>query len=160
MRRLVGGSVVMAVILSILTTSRPMTAMTGEEAEDAEYPHRLELFLGGTQAEESLDLAVGLSYEYRLSRLFGLGAFLEYAKKEHDAWILAVPVYLHPYKGFRFLLAPGVEREVSRNRFLFRAGVAYEIEIRRWSIAPEFNVDLPDGGPTALVFGVSFGYAF
>ena len=160
MRRLIGGSVVMAVIFLVLTISRPVMAMTGEEAEGAEYPHRLELFLGGTQAEESLDLAVGLSYEYRLSRLFGLGAFLEYAKKENDVWVFAVPVYFHPYKGFRFLLAPGVEREVSRNRFLFRAGVAYEFEISRWSIAPEFNVDLPDGGPTALVFGVSLGYAF
>ena len=160
MRRSIVGLVVLTFVLLTLPAPKPVLANTEEDAGAPERPHRIEVFLGGTQAEESLDLAVGLSYEYRISRLFGLGAFLEYAKKEHDAWILAAPVYFHPYKGFRFLFAPGVEREAGRNRFLFRAGVAYEIEIRRWSIAPEFNVDLPDGGPTALVFGASFGYAF
>jgi hypothetical protein len=160
MRRSIVGLVVLIFVLSSLPAPKPVLANSEEDDGGPEPPHRIEVFLGGTQAEESLDLAVGLSYEYRLSRLFGLGAFLEYADKEDGVWVFAAPVYLHPYKGFRFLLAPGVEREVSKNRFLFRAGVAYEIEIRRWSIAPEFNVDLPDGGPTALVFGVSFGYAF
>jgi hypothetical protein len=160
MRRFIGGLVVLTFVLLSLPAPRPVLANTEEDASGPERPHRIEVFLGGTHSEDSLDFAAGLSYEYRLSRLFGLGAFLEYANKEHDAWVFAVPVYFHPYKGFRFLLAPGAEREVNKNRFLFRAGVAYEIEIRRWSIAPEFNVDLPDGGPTALVFGVSFGYAF
>jgi hypothetical protein len=38
-------------------------------------------------------------------------------------------------------------------------GVAYEFEIRRWSITPEFNVDIAEG-ETAMVFGMSFGWGF
>jgi hypothetical protein len=37
--------------------------------------------------------------------------------------------------------------------------VAYEFEIGRWSITPEFNVDFVEG-EEALVYGLSFGYGF
>jgi len=66
---------------------------------------------------------------------------------------------IHPYKGFRFTLAPGLEHREGEDEFLFRAGVGYEFEIGRWSILPEFNIDFVDG-EEALVYGVSFGYGF
>jgi hypothetical protein len=59
----------------------------------------------------------------------------------------------------RFVLAPGLEHRDDENEFLFRAGVAYEFEIGRWSIAPEFNVDFVDG-EKAYVYGLSFGWGF
>ena len=70
--------------------------------------------------------------------------------------------FLHPYKGWRFLVAPGIDihDEDGDNNFLFRAGAAYELEIAEsWSITPEFNVDFVDGDEV-LVYGLSFGYEF
>jgi hypothetical protein len=71
----------------------------------------------------------------------------------------AVPLFIHPYKDWIFILAPGFDYRQDRHDFLFRAGVAYEFEIDRWSISPLFNVDFVDG-EQVLVYGVSFGYGF
>ena len=152
--------VVLTVMFLTLPAPKAVRGETGREPEGGEPRHRIEIFLGGTQTEGIVDLATGLSFEFRLSQRIGLGAFLEYAKKDADVWTFGVPLYIHPYRGVRLLLAAGLEHEGSENSFLVRAGVAYEIEIQRWSITPEFNVDFVSGGHTALVYGVSFGYAF
>ena len=47
----------------------------------------------------------------------------------------------------------------SNTEFLVRLGVAYEFEIGRWSITPEFNVDFVDD-EESTAFGISFGYGF
>ena len=86
-----------------------------------------------------------MSYEYRLNQLFGIGGIVEYASGVLREWVLAVPLFLHPYKGWRFLVAPGVEIPDNEgdNEFLFRVGAAYEFEIgEKWAITPEFNVGL------------------
>jgi hypothetical protein len=37
--------------------------------------------------------------------------------------------------------------------------VAYEFEVGRWSLTPEFNIDFVDG-EEAQVYGVSLGFGF
>ena len=87
---------------------------------------------------------------------------MEYAGGDFKEWVLAVPFFLHPYKGWRFLVAPGVAipNNDHDDEFLFRVGAAYEFEIgEKWAITPEFNLDFVDNSEV-LVYGLSFGYKF
>jgi hypothetical protein len=43
---------------------------------------------------------------------------------------------------------------------LLRLGVAYEFEIGRYAIAPEFDVDIVKFEEIVLVYGVAFGIGF
>ena len=141
---------------------RAEEAEPGRKNKAPEHLHGVELFLGNTQDDGKNGFSIGLTYEYRLSELFGIGGLIEHAGEDFREWVLAVPFFLHPYKGWRFLVAPGIDidDEDGDNNFLFRAGAAYEFEIaERWSITPEFNVDFVDGDEV-LVYGLSFGYEF
>ena len=132
-----------------------------KEADGEEFgPHRIELFLGNTHDEGENIFTIGVGYEYRVNQWFGVGGLIEGLRGEVREWIVVVPFYLHPYKGWRFVLAPGIEGQIREHReFLIRVGAAYEFEIGRWSITPEFNLDFVDGREVP-VFGVSFGYGF
>lgn len=137
-----------------------------ESGEDAEHYHvnALEAFLGGTyedgdEGDES-GFTLGLTYERRLSTLIGVGAFWEYAFGDFDKWSLGAPLFIHPYRGFRVALAPGLEHRDGEDEFLFRTGLGYEFELdERWIIMPEVAVDFVDGDES-YVFGVSLGYGF
>ena len=154
--------ILLAVFASLLIMTASGECMAEEEnASGEEYrPHRIELFLGNTHDEGENNFTIGLSYGYRVNRLLGVGASIErVGGEEVRDWIIIIPFYLHPYKGWRFVLAPGIEGQIEDNEFLFRVGAAYEFEIGRWLIAPEFNLDFVDGREVP-VFGFSFGYAF
>jgi hypothetical protein len=87
---------------------------------------------------------------------------------------LAVPVSLHPYRGWRFIVAPGceikppvasegveaAESEETELEGLLRLGVSYEFEIGRYAIAPEFDVDFVKFEEIVLVYGIAFGIGF
>jgi hypothetical protein len=137
----------------------PVAAENKHENAEEVYRHRLEFFLGNTHDGDDDGFSVGLTYEYRLTEILGAGVFWEYAAGDFDKWAAGLPLFVHPYRGLRFVLAPGLEHEDSENEFLLRTGVAYELEFGRWSITPEFNIDFADG-EEAQVYGVSFGYGF
>jgi len=166
MRRLCCAGFVLA--LSVLSsTPGSLIAETERGTETIEYRHRAELFFGVAHEEGGDEFAAGLAYEYRISRLLGVGGFVEHAGEEEDVWTFGVPLFVHPFKGARFLLAPGWEtKEVeseekeTEQSFLTRAGIAYEYEVGRWSITPELNVDFIEGGHHVLVYGVSIGCGF
>ena len=148
------------VLMSIVPLSAASAEESGEKPDQEETSrNRMELFLGNTHDEGEDAFSVGVTYEYRFRKLIGLGALWEYADGDFDKWIAGVPFFLHPYKGLRFEVAPGVEHAESDNEFLVRLGVGYEFEIGRWSITPEFNMDFVDG-EESIVYGISFGYGF
>jgi hypothetical protein len=124
----------------------------------------MELFIGytsedGEHGSESGG-SIGIVYERRLSSLFGTGGFLEFTSGDLEKWSVGIPLFIHPYKQFRFNLTPGLERRHGKDKFLFRTGVAYEFELpENWVIAPEFNLDFVDG-QEAYVFGISVGVGF
>jgi len=103
---------------------------------------------------------VGFTYERRLSALWGVGGSYEYAAGDFDKWSIAVPLFIHPYKGWRFELAPGLEHKKSEDAFLLRIGAAYEFMLsNRWMLIPEIAVDFVDGDE-AVVYGLAFGFGF
>ena len=150
-----------AIVLLIMMA--PGTTAAEEEHEGHEgvhgHQHRLELFLGNTHDEGEDGFTVGIGYEYRLNEILGIGGLVEHVGGDLNEFIGAVPLFIHPYKGWIFILAPGFDYRQDRHDFLFRAGVAYEFEIGRWSITPAFNVDFVEG-EEVLVYGLSFGYGF
>ena len=153
---------VAAFLVAIPVTIRAEEVEQTLHQEAPEHRHGLELFLGNSHLGGEDGFSVGLTYEYRLSDMFGIGGFAEYAGADFREWVFGLPLFLHPYKGLRFLVAPGidVETEEGDSEFLLRLGVAYEFEIHeKWSITPEFNVDFVDGDQV-LVYGLSYGYAF
>ena len=133
----------------------------GVAEEGAESRNRVALFMGNThnRADENA-FSMGLSYEYRIAPLFGVGALAEYAAGDIESWVIGTPITFHPYRGLSLVAMPGAEIAEDDTHFLFRLGIGYEFEIdERWSQAPEFNADFVDS-EIDYVFGLSLGYGF
>jgi hypothetical protein len=104
--------------------------------------------------------SIGLEYVYRISPLFSIGGLGEYAGGDFNSWVIGIPLYIRPYAGWFFRLAPGLEFEDSETNFLFRVGSGYEFELMpRWLLSPEINVDFVDGD-TKLVYGLTLSWEF
>jgi len=146
---------VMSLILVVVFTS----SVSGNEF----HRHHLALSVGNTQegfGEHGLSIAA--DYEYRFSRLFGLGGMVEYAGGDFEHWLGFVTMFFHPAEHWEIILAPGTEIEKgTRDRdFIFRTGVAYLFHLgAKYSIAPEFFVDFSEN-ETLFVYGLSFGIGF
>ena len=146
-----------------ITVCSPAWSDDGEKLASEEMEHRnsVKLFLGNTHTSEDENaFSMGLSYEYRIVPLIGVGALAEYAAGDIESWILGAPLTLHPYRGLSLVAMPGAEIDEHDTNFLFRLGIGYDFELGRgWSIAPEFNADFVDS-EIDYVFGVSLGYGF
>jgi len=118
------------------------------------------LFLGNTHHGNENGFSVGMDYEHRLNTILGVGGLVEYSAGDFDSWVVAASLFIHPYKGFRLIIAPGLENKDSSSNFLFRTGVAYQFELgNNWSISPEYNLDFVHS-ETVQVYGLSFGFGF
>jgi hypothetical protein len=137
-----------------------------EEATQSEHSSEFEgrqsvaFFMGNTHDGSEDGFTVRMDYEYRLSETNGIGGLVEYASGELDSWVFAAPLFIHPYKGLRLLVALGFEYGHSEAEFLIRTGIAYEFEMgERWTIIPEFDIDFVDS-EEKYVYGIAFGYEF
>ncbi len=138
-------------------------------SEESGYSHHEEghensddvaLFLGASHSADENGFSVGLDYEHRLNSMLGVGGLVEYSAGNFDSWVVAAPLFVHPYEGFRLSFAPGFETKESSSNFLFRIGLAYQFEIgHKWLISPEYNIDFVHH-ETVHVYGVSFGLGF
>jgi len=131
-------------------------------------------FLGASTHLEHDDTGLTLGVEYvRRFGLWGAGVYVEMtsSRLERDA-IFGVPVFLYPWRGLTFLVAPaaqvvsvdvesGGETEVEREiELLLRFGTAYWFGLNEAvGIAPTFMADVANGHWT-LVYGVAIGVGF
>ena len=133
-----------------------------EESNFDEFDHSQQVgfSMGNTHEGGEDGFTVGIKYEYRFSETNGVGGLIEYSSGELDSWVIAVPLFIHPYKGLRLLGAIGFEERNNDTEFLFRAGIGYEFGLNdRWNIIPEFNFDFVDGDEK-YGYGVVFSYIF
>jgi hypothetical protein len=157
----------------------PSTPEAAEHAEHEFHRHHFSVFLGVTDGEIETEAAVGveseggsvvfedqraftvgLDYEYRLNRRWGIGALIDYAGKDFRSWVAGVPIVLHPGGAWKLLVAPGLEdKEVEDVVFLVRAGVMYDFEVGSFTVAPALNVDFVDD-EEILVYGFNIGRGF
>lgn len=153
---------VLSVAVFVFTT--PIQALAAEEhheehTESHYHRHHVGLMLGNTHEEGEDEFTIGLDYEYRFSQYFGIGLIGEYVGEDAREGVGMGLLFIHPYKGFRFLAGAGVKPKAEETKFIWRLGIGYRFHMGNWTIAPEFNLDFTEGR-TVEVYGVSFGYGF
>ncbi len=128
-------------------------------AESHQYhPNMLGLFLGETFEGREEAFTIGLEYERRINKSFGVGAFAEYVSGDLDFWLYGVPFAYHtgPWKLY---VAPGVEDGEHGSEFLVRVGGEYAFEVGEFEISPQLNLDFVDS-EEVWVLGVVIGKSF
>ena len=104
--------------------------------------------------------SVGLDYEFRFVRRWGVGGVLEGVLfSDVRDLVFAVPLSWHPIDALKLSAGPGLETDGHHNEFLFRFSMAYGFEVWKYSLSPELAVDITEEAET-LVFGLSFGRGF
>ena len=124
--------------------------------------HELGLFLGITTKEGETGVSVGLDYEYRLSRLFGIGGVAEYTGADFREGLLGVPFYWHAWKELKLVAAPAVEIEPAErsSAFVVRLGGEYGFSVRSGiEIAPALYFDV-SSEDVAVVVGAAIARSF
>lgn len=110
--------------------------------------------------EDELAFTMGLDYEYRLSRRWGIGALIDYAGGDLRSWVAGVPLFLHPGGGWKLVVAPGYEDKEGEDReFLVRVGAGYDFEVGGFSVLPSVQVDFV-GDEETPVYGLNIGRGF
>ena len=123
------------------------TAQDSENRIPAGSPvklHDITLSAGGHYSIEegsNKGVIIGVSYEYRLDRLLGIGGSLDYVGGDFNKYVFALPIYFHPYAGWEFRVAPAVE--IEREEWFLGAnlGVSYEFELNeQWALLPDVEL--------------------
>jgi hypothetical protein len=141
----------------------------GEHSEALTYRHVVSLFAGAATHTEQNDTggAVGLSYAYKLSHKWAVGAKFEYASSHVERDFVILPgVAFEPVESVEFAVAFGVERAskdetengethtVEENEALLRLTFAYAFPLRsNGYLSPEFNADITQSSVT-YVYGL------
>ncbi len=159
-----------------LIISLPLMAAGGKN-------HHAALFLGatsGTYSEGHTYFTAGLEYEYlflQTNPSIGIGLIAEMVMADHSETVLALPLIVHPYSGFKFFVAPAIimysetipassdpwnEEAVtneSDTEWFVRLGAGYDFHFNQFSVSPLLSVDFI-AGHSYLVYGLSFGIGF
>lgn len=139
-----------------------------QAAEDSRAGYKknaVGVFGGFTSVTGHTDYTVGLEYERRLVKEFGVGVLWEHTPDGHggDGVSLYMALaHLHPWKELRLSLGFGSEDVHSpgaSSHDVWRAGVAYDFHIGKFGIAPTFNLDRVNGH-TAKIVGLVLVKAF
>ena len=147
-------------------SAQPAMAQEAEHENGEEWAeegrHELGLFLGITTKEGETGVSVGLDYEYRLSRLFGIGGVAEYTGADFREGLLGVPFYWHAWKELKLVAAPAVEIEPAERsgEFVVRLGGEYGFPVRSGTeIAPALYFDV-SSEDVAVVVGATVATSF
>jgi hypothetical protein len=158
-------ALVLAVIAAIITLA-PRGGFAAEGHAEPHH-HHLALFAGwGTESktghEDHDGYAIGLEYEFRWTRHWGVGAVVEGLGQETVRNVLVVvPISFHPGGGWRLIVGPGVEFTPKKDKLAVRLGAGYIFHIGGgWGVAPEVFLDLIETGEKTWVAGVAVGYGF
>ncbi len=143
----------------VFIIAETVASIPAQAADVGSGKHHLSGFLGGSKDGDKSGFTFGALYEYRLDEMFGVGGLIEHAEGDFDDTVLGAPLFIHPYDGWRFVVAPGLEFNGSTD-FFIRTGVGYEFEIGGgWTLTPKFSVDWIDRDET-LVYGLNIGRRF
>lgn len=135
---------------------------SGESSQHHAGHHKnhVAVFVGAIDEHEETAFSLGLDYERRLSRVFGIGVLTHYAFGDVRSFALAAPIFLHATERLKFSLAAGYEDANHEDReTLIRLGVEYGFEVGRLTMAPMFAVDFVED-EEILVLGVNIGRGF
>jgi len=131
---------------------------TAHEASHEYHPNLLGLFIGVTDEGREEALTIGVEYERRINKSFGIGVFAEHLFGDANFWVYGVPFAYHNGR-WKLYIAPGVEDGKHGSEFLARIGGEYAFEAGSWEISPQINLDFVDS-EEIWVLGVVFGKGF
>jgi hypothetical protein len=158
----------MGVLVSLLLFPAALAAQEEHELDSEEsavhetghHKNHLALALSVIFEEDETGPGLGLDYERRFSRRFGIGALAHYAFGDLRAWVVAAPIFLHATDRLTFQLGAGYEKASGHDgEALIRLGVEYAFHVGRFTIAPAFNVDIIEDDEI-LLLGVNIGRGF
>jgi len=141
-----------------------------QESQNHSSKHHIALFNGATTnfSHESTSYTIGLDYEYRISKLLGIGLLGEVILADSEEFLTGVAVCAHPFKGTKLIAAPLVVfseehhsegHEIKKeSSFAFRIGAGYDFHVGKLSLGP--TVDFDFGKTEALNYGLSIGFGF
>ncbi len=151
-------------------------------SEHTAHKNHIALFSGATTNldHESTAYSLGLDYEYRMGKLFGVGLMGEIVFAKSKEFIIGVPVFIHPVKGLKCTISPiaiiaeehlevdphsdphyedSHGESVNKDaQFGARIGLAYDFHIWKFSVGPAVSFDVAN--TQALVYGVNIGLGF
>ena len=142
-------------VATLLFTPYITTPAYGEEF----HPNFVALFVGLTSEDRrETGLALGIEYEYRLNRAFGIGVLAEHTFGDIDTTVFAMPFAYHTGR-WKAYVAPGIEDGDRGSESLVRIGGEYAFEVGRWEVSPQLDIDFVDGDQV-FVLGVTIGKGF
>jgi hypothetical protein len=179
-----------ATAVTLVAATASVSAAEEHKALDAvhaynEYGrHHISSFAGWTNVDGSNYATGSIEYEYRLNSIFGVGAIAEHAGGAFDADSYMAALDVHPFEtGLLFQFAIGKEFrtvyesaeeghgheagegnsesiKVNERVTVGRAGMLYEFEFGRFTLAPQVHWDYHHREPNSIVFGLSAGVNF
>jgi len=153
----------MLYLTTTLALCQPTFAADGHQSEGHvghDEKHHLGFFVGVLDTGKT-DSIIGIEYEYRINKIFGVGVLYENAKDAHNGDGInsrIAALYYHPYGGWRIGLGAGKEKVGGSHPFtesLYRLGIAYAFHIGGIGIEPSINFDSVNG-KSSSVYGISF----
>lgn len=130
--------------------------------------HHVQVFGGATTLNDGDDdgTTLGVSYEYRVSEGWGVGAFFDTTGGDIDSDRYGGALYLHPAENWVGVLGAGAADKisptgaaVSGTDTFFRVGGGYQLFWGDWTITPSVYSDFIDG-THVWVYGVGLGRSF
>ena len=154
-----------AVLMSVCIAAAVTIGARAEDAHEAEdhhfHKHHVGVFFGGTHDYNSEDaVTVGLDYEYRLTKLLGAMAFIDYAGGNIESSVVGAGLFFHPGGDVRLLTAVGDEVHNGHSEFVARLGALYDFHIENWTLSPTLMVDILESGHLNVIYGIGLGRGF
>lgn len=156
-------------VITVTLAFAASCANAAEESGHHEFPHHHVALFAGAGMERDSDgheeegTALGIKFETQFSESWGVGVGFEQVigSDLNRSWVVAVPVIFHATESWRLFAGPGFESLESKDKYLMRVGIAYEISFHeRWTATPEFLVDFIEGGARTYFLGIAVGYGF
>jgi hypothetical protein len=147
------------IFISLILISGSLVSYAQEAAaEEEESKNAISVFLGGTSNKDATAYTMGVDYQYRINRIVGVGALIDYAMGDIQSLLIAPAVYLHAGH-FEVTVAPAAEFSGGDVSPVLRVGAGYEIKIASGvSISPSLFFDTERNLEESLVYGLSFGF--
>lgn len=152
---------ILGILVGIVGLSVGQSAMASEEhGHDGFHRHHASIFLGNTTDYKAHNaFTLGVDYEYRINKRWGLVALADHAAGEIDATVIAAGAMLHVLKALRLQAAPGLDLHHKNAEFVIRFGILYDIHVEKWTLSPCMYVDVLELDQNHI-FGIGFGRGF
>ncbi len=129
---------------------------------DEHYSHHVAVVTGWSWHGNEEAVYLGADYVYNFANRVTLGAFIEGVSGDYELQAVGIMLGRTFANGFKFSVGPGVEYKVKKDQTLglFRATLAYDWHIGRWSVGPTVSHDWIEDASDTTYAGLAVGYSF